>query len=102
MSARPEPILPNGEINDAWTTLYMAEHQCEYKAAHAKRQEAIIAMDPPSLRNGRGGVNPVWVTWYKFRKRVSTNIAKNIAKLYIQKGEFNPDINADIHRIRDW
>lgn len=83
----PKLILPNGDINPAWSKAYREQTGVSHKEAHTQQQAAIIRMDPPSVKTPSGKVSAVWVTWYKACKRVSTSIAINAGKAKIKSEE---------------
>lgn len=104
--SEPIPLItPKGDINQAWSEAYMAETGCTFLVAHEQLQLRIADMPEPPLTTGRGVPNPVWVTRYRVRKRVSTNIARNACKKLIlaeQQGTDHEKIRQDLHRRVSW
>lgn len=83
----PQLILPNGTINPAWAKAYQEQTGVNHLEAHTQQQAAIVKMDEPPLTTGKGKLNPVWVMWYKARKRVSTKIATSVGKTKLNSGD---------------
>lgn len=80
----PAVIKPNGDINLEWVDVYMAIHNCDNKTAKEAHQVAILEMDEPDLQTSSGKLSKKWVTWFRARKRISTNVSIRIGNERIQ------------------
>lgn len=80
---KPEPILisPKGEMN---TVVWCAWHREKFKSTVIRAQmafnEKIQGMPEPEMILKGNKVNPVWIKWYRMRKKVSSNVAVAVAR----------------------
>lgn len=80
----PAVIKSNGDIDLEWVIVYMAIHGCDSKAAKEAHQCAILEMNEPELQTKSGKLSKKWVTWFRARKRISTNVSIRIGNERIQ------------------
>lgn len=99
----PKLILPNGDINPAWSKAYQEQTGASYLEAHTQQQSAITAMAEPALKTSKGKLSRAWVMWYKVCKRVSTNIAISAGKAKIKSEESSDEqVQPKLHRTYYW
>lgn len=77
----PELITSKGELNQGpWVKWYSDTRQCPYLEAHREFCDRVRNLPEPDLTTPSGKPSPVWIQWYKMRKKVSRNIASNTCK----------------------
>jgi len=78
---KPALITPKGSLNvGPWTKWCMHVKGMEYLQAHRLFNERVRDMPEPALANAEGKPSPVWVTWYRIRNKVSSNVAIGICR----------------------
>lgn len=83
MSNKPEPILisSKGEMNTvAWSQWYRETTGATAFQAQMAFNEKVSVIPEPDITLASGKVNPVWIKWYRMRKRVSSNVAVAVAR----------------------
>lgn len=79
MSKEPALITAKGSLNvGSWTKWYMATYNVSYLRAHKVFNENVQGMPEPAMADANGKPNPVWVTWYRLKKKVSSNVSKMV------------------------
>lgn len=99
----PHLIDAKGEMNTvAWSAWYRANNpsvnamQTQYAF-----NERVQSLPEPELTTASGKPNPVWIKWYRLRKKVSSNVALSTCKKLIQaKAEGKPQPKD--HRTTWW
>jgi len=80
---KPEPILisSKGEMNtQAWCAWHRETFKSTVHRAQMAFNEKVQCMPEPEMILKGNKVNPVWVKWYRMRKKVSTNVAISVAR----------------------
>lgn len=85
MNTLPPLISKKGEINHTWVQAYMQQQGVPYKEAHVVFNNSLKEMPEPPPALGSGKPNPVWVTWFRLRRRYSPKASLAACKLRIEE-----------------
>lgn len=91
---KPALITPKGVLNvGAWTKWHMHNKGLDYLKAHRLFNEKVRDMPEPPLATEAGKPNPVWVTWYRIRNKVSGNVATGICRNRIMEASTSTSVD---------